>query len=67
VIAPAHELRFNSLYELRHPAVLAYFARRIGREEAPDATDEVFAVAWRRIDLVPPGYVEGAPPAPPQL
>lgn len=51
----AQELRFRNLYDLHHPAVLAYFARRIGRDEAQDASDEVFAVAWRRIDDVPSG------------
>ncbi|MEN8234460.1 MAG: sigma-70 family RNA polymerase sigma factor [Actinomycetota bacterium] len=51
---PARELRFRRLYDCHHPDVLAYFARRIGRDDAPDAADEVFAVAWRRIDVVPP-------------
>ncbi len=55
VTAPVHELRFRSLYDQHHPAVLAYFARRIGREDAPDHADEVFTVAWRRIDQVPSG------------
>jgi RNA polymerase sigma-70 factor (ECF subfamily) len=54
VSAPASELKFRRLYERHHPDVLAYFARRIGRDGAPDAADEVFAVAWRRIDVVPP-------------
>ena len=40
---------------MHHPAVLAYFARRIGRDEAQDAADDVFTVAWRRIEDVPPG------------
>lgn len=52
--APASELRFRRLYDRHHPDVLAYFARRIGRDEASDAADDVFAVAWRRIDVVPP-------------
>lgn len=52
--APASELRFQRLYGRYHPDVLAYFARRIGRDQAPDAADDVFAVAWRRIDVVPP-------------
>ena len=52
--APARELRFQRLYGRYHPDVLAYFARRIGRDQAPDAADEVFTVAWRRIDVVPP-------------
>jgi RNA polymerase sigma-70 factor (ECF subfamily) len=32
--------------------VLAYCTRRIGRSEADDATADVFAVAWRRIDQI---------------
>ncbi|MEN8114004.1 MAG: sigma-70 family RNA polymerase sigma factor [Actinomycetota bacterium] len=52
--APTSELRFRRLYERHHPDLLAYFSRRIGRDEAHDAADEVFAVAWRRIDDVPP-------------
>lgn len=52
--APASELQFRRLYDRHHPDVLAYFARRIGRDDAPDAADEVFSVAWRRIDVVPP-------------
>ena len=51
---PTEEMRFRCLYDRHHPDVLAYFSRRIGREAAQDAADEVFAVAWRRIDDVPP-------------
>jgi RNA polymerase sigma-70 factor (ECF subfamily) len=53
VSAPARELRFRRLYDRYHPDVLAYFARRIGRDGAQDATEEVFAIAWRRIDIAP--------------
>lgn len=56
--APTSELRFRRLYDRYHPDVLAYFARRIGRGEAPDAADDVFAVAWRRFDVIPPGDEE---------
>ena len=42
--APASELRFQRLYGRYHPDILAYFARRIGRDQAPDAADDVFAV-----------------------
>jgi RNA polymerase sigma factor (sigma-70 family) len=52
--ATAPELRFRTLYDRHHPALIAYFARRIGREDSQDAADEVFTVAWRRIDEVPP-------------
>ena len=54
VATTVHELRFRALYDRHHPALIAYFARRIGREDAQDAADEVFAVAWRRIEEVPP-------------
>lgn len=48
------ERRFQLLYEQHHPDVLAYFLRRLDREEAFDATADVFLTAWRRIDDVPP-------------
>lgn len=50
--------RFRDLYDRHHPALIAYFARRIGSQDAADAVDDVFAVAWRRFDKVPEG--EGA-------
>ena len=50
---PSDEERFRVLYERHHPAILAYFVRRIGSQDAADAADDVFAVAWRRIDRVP--------------
>ncbi len=51
--APADEERFRTLYRRHHPAISAYFARRIGSQDAADAADDVFAVAWRRMDAVP--------------
>ncbi len=42
--------RFTRLYEEYYDDVLAYCSRRIGPTEADDATADVFAVAWRRID-----------------
>jgi RNA polymerase sigma-70 factor (ECF subfamily) len=48
-------VRFRALYEREHPAVLAYFLRRLGREDAVDAAADVFVVAWRRIETVPAG------------
>lgn len=44
---------FRRLYGEHHPAVLAYCARRVGRNDAPDVAAEVFAVAWRRVDDLP--------------
>lgn len=52
---PIHEQRFRGLYLQHHPAIIAYFVRRIGSQDAADAADEVFAVAWRRFSDVPSG------------
>lgn len=49
------EAWFRSLYELQQPDVLAYFLRRLGREDAVEATADVFLTAWRRIDKAPEG------------
>lgn len=46
------ETRFKMLYEKHYDEVLAYCTRRIGRTEADDATADVFAVAWRRVDQI---------------
>jgi RNA polymerase sigma-70 factor (ECF subfamily) len=43
------------LYEKQQAAVLAYFMRRLGREDAIEATADVFLTAWRRIEDVPAG------------
>ncbi len=45
--------RFRLLYEKHQPDVLAYFLRRLDRDDAIDATAEVFLTAWRRIGDVP--------------
>lgn len=52
--AASPEARFNALFSRHYPAVFGYAARRVGRDEAGDATAEVFTVAWRRLDRVPP-------------
>ena len=52
---PTDAERFRELYHRHHPAIAAYFARRIGSQDAFDAADEVFAVAWRRFSKVPEG------------
>ena len=49
------ERRFRLLYEQHQPDVLAYFLRRLAREEAAEAAADVFLTAWRRIDDVPVG------------
>jgi RNA polymerase sigma-70 factor (ECF subfamily) len=49
------EQRFRDLYRRHHPALTAFLARRIGRQDAADAVDDVFTVAWRRMDAIPDG------------
>ena len=44
---------YERLYRAHAQAVYAYCLRRTSREEAKDATSDVFAVAWRRFDDVP--------------
>lgn len=52
------EARARALYQQHQPDVLAYFRRRLPREDALEATADVFLVMWRRLDEVPAG--EGA-------
>ena len=46
---------FDSLFETHHEAVFRYCVRRLGPSEAEDATADVFATVWRRLDQVPAG------------
>ena len=46
---------FDSLFASHHEAVFRYCVRRLGPSDAEDATADVFAIAWRRLDEVPPG------------
>jgi RNA polymerase sigma-70 factor (ECF subfamily) len=55
VYISGEEAAFRQLYEQHHRAVLAYLVRRLGREEAFDAAEDVFLVAWRRLADVPSG------------
>jgi RNA polymerase sigma factor (sigma-70 family) len=54
------EAAFRELYERHHRAVLADFSRRTDPESAREGTEDVYLVAWRRLDTVPEG--EGALP-----
>ena len=46
---------FRDLFGRYYGAVFGYATRRLGRDEAADATAEVFAVVWRKIRSVPDG------------
>ncbi|MBT8164149.1 MAG: sigma-70 family RNA polymerase sigma factor [Acidimicrobiia bacterium] len=46
--------QFRALYEEHQPQVLAYFLRRLSRDDAVEATADVFLTAWRRMDDAPP-------------
>lgn len=49
------QTRFTELYRRHHAAVWTYALRRLPPGADPaDAAAEVFAVAWRRLDGVPP-------------
>ena len=51
----ATDRRFRALYDQHFRDVLAYCLRRSHAADAYDAANEVFAIAWRRIDDVPEG------------
>jgi len=46
---------FDPLFQAHYQAIYRYCVRRLGPSEAEDATADVFAVAWRRLDELPPG------------
>lgn len=48
--AATADQRLTTLFDQHYDEVLAYCARRIGRNEADEAAAEVFAIAWRKID-----------------
>jgi RNA polymerase sigma-70 factor (ECF subfamily) len=49
------ERRFCDLYQAYYQAVLAYAVRRVAApQDADDVVADVFTVAWRRIEQVPP-------------
>ena len=45
--------RFEVLFRAHYSSVLAYAMRRIDRQQAEDVVAETFAVAWRRLPVVP--------------
>ncbi|MEN8114009.1 MAG: sigma-70 family RNA polymerase sigma factor [Actinomycetota bacterium] len=48
------EAQFQALYGRHQPDVLAYFLRRLNRDDAVEATADVFLTVWNRLDDVPP-------------
>jgi RNA polymerase sigma-70 factor (ECF subfamily) len=54
-MAGSRDRRFDELYDRHFRDVLAYCLRRGEVDDAYDAANEVFAIAWRRIDDVPLG------------
>lgn len=51
------ERRFRRLYEEHHAAVLSYFLRRTDRDSACEATEDVYLIAWRKLDAIPDGQL----------
>jgi RNA polymerase sigma-70 factor (ECF subfamily) len=52
---PTTEEQFKRLFDENHRAVLGYFYRRLDPDEALDAAEDVFLVAWRKMSAVPGG------------
>ncbi len=50
----SREARFEALYTANYASIYAYVGRRLPSFEVGDVVAEVFAVAWRRLDQVPP-------------
>jgi len=47
------QARLESIYDTHAAQVYAYAVRHVGRDQADDVLSETFAVAWRRIDVMP--------------
>ena len=52
----AAEIRFTLLYNAHYRAILGYLLRRLDSvATAQDLTEDVFLIAWRKLDEVPEG------------
>jgi RNA polymerase sigma-70 factor (ECF subfamily) len=54
-MAGPHDRHFDEVYSRYFREVLAYCMRRGSADDAYDAANEVFAIAWRRLTDVPAG------------
>ncbi|HLU63027.1 MAG TPA: sigma-70 family RNA polymerase sigma factor [Protaetiibacter sp.] len=52
---PDARAEFADVYRRHLPAVSAYLARRVPREDVEDLASDVFAIAWRKRATVTPG------------
>ena len=50
---PNADQRFRRIFEEHHRAILGYFYRRLEADEAFDAAEDVFLVAWRKLASIP--------------
>ena len=55
MVDTSNGIRFRHLYDEHHRSVLAYFQRRLDTDAAYEATEDVFLVAWRKLDHIPDG------------
>jgi RNA polymerase sigma-70 factor (ECF subfamily) len=45
--------KFGLMYDQHRRAILAYCMRRAGKQDALEAMNETFTIAWRRIERAP--------------
>lgn len=51
---PDGPVPFEAFYNAHYQEISGYVRRRVPEQEAADVTGQVFAVAWRRFDRIPP-------------
>jgi RNA polymerase sigma-70 factor (ECF subfamily) len=52
---PDARAEFEAVYRRHLPAISAYLARRVARDDVEDLAADVFAIAWRKRTSVAPG------------